>query len=92
MSVCVARQIHGSYGELFVYALRKFGILCVGVYRFRDVACTVEQNPCAKRYVITNPPDDFRLLPTDKVLGFHLLFSLVCVQFVCKYINSCGQL
>jgi len=59
--------MHGSYGELFVYALRKFGILCIGVYRFRDLSCTVAVNPHAKRYVITNPADDFRLLPTDKV-------------------------
>jgi len=49
-----------------VYALRKFGILCIGIYRFRDLTCTVAANPHAKRYVITNPPDDFRLLPTDK--------------------------
>jgi potassium large conductance calcium-activated channel subfamily M alpha protein 1 len=59
--------IRGSYCELFVYALRKFGILCVGIYRYRDASCTVALNPAAKRYVITNPPDEFRLLPTDKV-------------------------
>jgi len=60
-------QVRGSYGQLFVYALRKFGILCIGIYRFRDLTCTIALNPYAKRYVITNPPDDFQLLPTDKV-------------------------
>jgi len=58
--------MRGSYGQLFVYSLRKFGILCIGVYRFRDVSCTIAASPHAKRYVITSPPDDFRLLPTDK--------------------------
>jgi len=57
----------GSYPDLFIYALRKFGILCIGVYRYRDISCTLALNPSAKRYVVTNPPDDFRLLPTDKV-------------------------
>lgn len=60
-------QVRGCYGDLFAYALRKFGILCVGVYRFRDSSCSVTLHPCAKRYVITNPPDDFRLMPSDKV-------------------------
>ena len=60
-------QMRGSYGELFVYSLRKFGILCIGIYRFRDLSCTIAHNPHAKRYVITNPADDFRLMPTDKV-------------------------
>ena len=59
-------QMRGSYGELFVYSLRKFGILSVGIYRFRDMSCSIAINPYAKRYVITNPPEDFRLLPTDK--------------------------
>jgi len=59
--------MRGSYGELFVYSLRKFGILCIGIYRFRDLSCTIAHNPHAKRYVITNPADDFRLMPTDKV-------------------------
>jgi len=66
MRVSVLQQMHGSYGELFVYALRKFGILCIGIYRFRDLSCTVAASSHAKRYVITNPADDFRLLPTDK--------------------------
>jgi len=68
--------MRGSYGELFVYALRKFGILCIGIYRFRDLTSTVALDPYGKRYVITNPPDDFRLLPTDKVSYIQLCFCL----------------
>ncbi|KAK2169419.1 hypothetical protein LSH36_10g10030 [Paralvinella palmiformis] len=56
----------GRYGELFSYALKTFGILCIGVYRFRDIAAA-QQNPSSKRYVITNPPDDFILMITDKI-------------------------
>ncbi|XP_035826264.1 calcium-activated potassium channel slowpoke isoform X4 [Aplysia californica] len=55
----------GHYGELFVYALRHFGILCIGLYRFRDTNESV-RSPSSKRYVITNPPEDFPLLPTDQ--------------------------
>lgn len=56
-----------KYGELFAYSLRAYGILCIGLYRFRDTNSTVAQNPSAKRYVITNPPDDFVLMTSDKV-------------------------
>ncbi|KAI0210709.1 Calcium-activated potassium channel slowpoke [Lamellibrachia satsuma] len=59
----------GTYGELFAFALRNFGILCIGLYRFRD-RITTSQRPSSKRYVITNPPDDFILQPTDKVFCF----------------------
>jgi len=57
-----------NYGELFAYALRSYGILCIGLYRFRDAMSNVTQDPSAKRYVITNPPDDFQLLTSDKVI------------------------
>ena len=62
----LVKQESGKYGDLFAYALRHFGILCIGLYRFRDTSSTVKC-PSSKRYVITNPPDDFQLLPTDKV-------------------------
>lgn len=55
----------GNYGDLFVAALRNFGVLCIGLYRFRDVSNSF--NASAKRYVITNPPGSFKLLPTDQV-------------------------
>ncbi|KAK3777099.1 hypothetical protein RRG08_004267 [Elysia crispata] len=62
----LSRYGHGGlYGELFVHALRNFGILCIGLYRFRDTNESV-RSPSSKRYVITNPPEDFSLLPTDQ--------------------------
>jgi hypothetical protein len=67
-------QEGGKYGDLFGYALRNFGVLCIGLYRFRDTTAT-PQKPSSKRYVITNPPDDFLLLPTDKVTSLLLLLS-----------------
>lgn len=56
----------GRYGDLFLAALRNYGILCIGLYRFRDTSATVK-SPSSKRYVITNPSQDFPLLPTDQV-------------------------
>ncbi|XP_076251010.1 calcium-activated potassium channel slo isoform X8 [Rhynchophorus ferrugineus] len=55
----------GKYGDLFVAALKQFGMLCIGLYRFRDTSSSCDAS--SKRYVITNPPDDFQLLPTDQV-------------------------
>ncbi|XP_023340512.1 calcium-activated potassium channel slowpoke [Eurytemora carolleeae] len=55
----------GTYSDLFVACLRNFGVLCIGLYRFRDTSLSF--NASAKRYVITNPPDNFKLLPTDQV-------------------------
>ncbi|CAG5136345.1 unnamed protein product, partial [Candidula unifasciata] len=49
-----------TYGDLFIFALRNFGILCIGLYRFRDTNESV-QSPSSKRYVITNPPENFPL-------------------------------
>ncbi|XP_058798210.1 calcium-activated potassium channel slowpoke isoform X21 [Phymastichus coffea] len=58
---------NGKYGDLFVAALKSYGMLCIGLYRyrFRDTSSSCEAS--SKRYVITNPPDDFTLLPTDQV-------------------------
>ncbi|XP_045534896.1 calcium-activated potassium channel slowpoke isoform X12 [Papilio machaon] len=55
----------GKYGDLFVAALRTYGMLCIGLYRFRDTSSSSDAS--SKRYVITNPPDDFCLLHTDQV-------------------------
>ena len=49
----------------------------MGVFRFRDATCTIAQNPSAKRYVVTNPPDDFRLMPTDKASDVILCNELI---------------
>ncbi|XP_025162356.1 calcium-activated potassium channel slowpoke isoform X38 [Harpegnathos saltator] len=55
----------GKYGDLFVAALKSYGMLCIGLYRFRDTSSSCDAS--SKRYVITNPPDEFTLLPTDQV-------------------------
>merc|ERR1719223_1082580 len=55
----------GKYIDLFVAALRNYGMLCIGLYRillFRDTANAFDAS--SKRYVITNPPTDFTLLPS----------------------------
>uniref|UniRef100_A0A1I7S254 BK channel n=1 Tax=Bursaphelenchus xylophilus TaxID=6326 RepID=A0A1I7S254_BURXY len=52
-----------TYGEMFSVALKKNGQLCVGLYRLHDQA-SPESN---KRYVITNPPAELRLLSSDNV-------------------------
>lgn len=49
-------------------ALKSYGMLCIGLYRFRDTSSSCDAS--SKRYVITNPPDDFSLLPTDQVKYF----------------------
>ena len=74
-----------NYGELFAYALRSFGILCIGLYRFRDALSSVTQDPSAKRYVITNPPDDFQLLTSDKV---YLLPVYIRVGLLCGWLGG----
>ncbi|XP_071036204.1 calcium-activated potassium channel slowpoke-like isoform X1 [Parasteatoda tepidariorum] len=55
----------GKYGEVFVAALKNYGMLCIGLYRYRDTSSSFEAS--TKRYVITNPPIDFPLIPSDKV-------------------------
>lgn len=56
----------GRYGDLFVEALRLFGMLCIGIYRVKDPTGT-EPTASSRRYVITNPPGDFVLMPSDLV-------------------------
>ncbi|XP_075924825.1 calcium-activated potassium channel subunit alpha-1 isoform X2 [Petromyzon marinus] len=57
----------GSYGELFCRALRTHGMLCFGVYRYRDALLQNTALLSQKRYVISNPPYEFELLPSDLV-------------------------
>ncbi len=54
------------YGDLFVEAMKKYGILCIGIYRFRD-GSVVSETPSSKRYSITNPPYEFLLMSTDLI-------------------------
>lgn len=41
------------------------------LFRFRDTSSSCDAS--SKRYVITNPPDDFQLLPTDQVIENNLI-------------------
>lgn len=56
-------QTGSSYGQMFSTALKRHGQLCIGLYRLHDQAA-VDSN---KRYVITNPPAELRLLLSDYV-------------------------
>jgi len=56
-----------KYQDLFVASLRNYGMLCIGLYRLRDVVESNIDTRSSKRYVITNPPFDFGMLPTDQV-------------------------
>ncbi|XP_047459023.1 calcium-activated potassium channel subunit alpha-1a isoform X10 [Mugil cephalus] len=56
----------GCYGDLFCKALKTYNMLCFGIYRLRD-AHLGSPSQCTKRYVITNPPYEFELVPTDLI-------------------------
>ncbi|XP_034754415.1 calcium-activated potassium channel subunit alpha-1a isoform X25 [Etheostoma cragini] len=56
----------GCYGDLFCKALKTYNMLCFGIYRLRDAHLNCP-SPCTKRYVITNPPYEFELVPTDLI-------------------------
>jgi hypothetical protein len=55
------------FGDLFLYALRSYNMICLGLYRFRDSQRIKSNVPSTKRYVITFPPFNFVLDPTDLV-------------------------
>lgn len=57
----------GLFGDLFLYALRSYNMICLGLYRFRDSQRAKANVPSTKRYVITFPPFNFVLDPTDLV-------------------------
>ena len=68
-----------TYEDLFVTALRNHGMLSIGLYRseykeyflfmrsLRYLDLSDEVDATIARYVITNPPNDFKMHPTDKV-------------------------
>lgn len=68
-------QTGSTYGQMFSRALKYHGQLCVGLYRLHDQVA-LDTN---KRYVITNPPAELRLLNTDFV-------SLIFLTFILKVI------
>ncbi|CAI4223381.1 unnamed protein product [Auanema sp. JU1783] len=54
---------NSTYGQMFSTALKKYGQLCIGLYRLHD-----QDNPDSmKRYVITNPPAELRIRSSDYV-------------------------
>uniref|UniRef100_A0A672PYP9 Calcium-activated potassium channel subunit alpha-1 n=1 Tax=Sinocyclocheilus grahami TaxID=75366 RepID=A0A672PYP9_SINGR len=65
----------GCYGDLFCKALKTYNMLCFGIYRLRDAHLGyIKSKKYLKqdfldvwRYVITNPPYDFELVPTDLI-------------------------
>ncbi|XP_076350891.1 calcium-activated potassium channel slowpoke-like isoform X2 [Tachypleus tridentatus] len=59
----------GKYQDLFLAALRNYGMLCIGLYRLLDSSAISEAS--SKRYVITNPPNEFKLLPCDVIYVLH---------------------
>uniref|UniRef100_A0A8C6USS8 Calcium-activated potassium channel subunit alpha-1 n=1 Tax=Neogobius melanostomus TaxID=47308 RepID=A0A8C6USS8_9GOBI len=73
----------GCYGDLFCKALKTYNMLCFGIYRLRDAHLNT-QSQCTKRYVITNPPYSFELVPSD------LIFCLM--QFDHNAGHSCSSL
>ncbi|XP_076855996.1 calcium-activated potassium channel subunit alpha-1-like isoform X2 [Brachyhypopomus gauderio] len=56
----------GLYGELFCKAIKTYNMLCFGIYRLLEMPPTLDTE-CTKRFVITNPPYDLQLIPTDMV-------------------------
>ncbi|KAE9416751.1 hypothetical protein Angca_008397 [Angiostrongylus cantonensis] len=54
---------NSTYGQMFTTSLKKYGQLCIGLYRLHD-----QDNPeSVKRYVITNPPAELRIRSSDYV-------------------------
>ena len=54
------------FGNLFLHALQQYSMICLGLYRLHDLHKESGRRS-TKRYVITFPPQDFELSPTDKV-------------------------
>ncbi|XP_055972642.1 potassium channel subfamily U member 1 [Sorex fumeus] len=52
------------FGQLFCGSLDMFGIMCIGLYRLMDEDDDQKDD---RRFVITRPPNDFSLLPSDFV-------------------------
>lgn len=59
----------GNYGKLFTDVLREYGILCIGLYRLLPMFREMPDLDGAKRYVITNPGEDFNILKSDLVIS-----------------------
>ncbi|CAH1784201.1 unnamed protein product [Owenia fusiformis] len=61
-------EMGSSYGSLVLWALKKHGILCLGLYRLLNNNNNISSSEVKhKRYVVTNPPMDFMLYKSDRV-------------------------
>mgnify|MGYP001798870848 FL=1 len=60
-------QAGGLFGDMFLYAVKNFAMICLGIYRFRDSSGSTLAVPSAKRFVVTAPPYEFHLKQTDLV-------------------------
>nr|XP_012618385.1 potassium channel subfamily U member 1 [Microcebus murinus] len=69
-------QPRNTFGQLFCGSLDLYGILCVGLYRVIEEG---DMNPEHKRFVITRPDNDFKLLPSDFVFCA-IPFNTVCYK------------
>ena len=75
-------------------ALRNWGILCIGVYRYLDLRD--KEGAATDRYAVTNPNNDFMLHPTDKIFVFEklLVFLFISVTLIATtgtiYEFGCG--
>ncbi|VDO55817.1 unnamed protein product [Haemonchus placei] len=58
-----AFQHNSTYGQMFTTSLKKYGQLCIGLYRLHDQ----DNAESVKRYVITNPPAELRIRSSDYV-------------------------
>ncbi|KAL6742326.1 hypothetical protein Aduo_015485 [Ancylostoma duodenale] len=54
---------NSTYGQMFTTSLKKYGQLCIGLYRLHDQ----DNAESVKRYVITNPPAELRIRSSDYV-------------------------
>ncbi|XP_065651371.1 calcium-activated potassium channel subunit alpha-1 isoform X8 [Hydra vulgaris] len=72
----------GVFGDLFLFALRTYNMICLGLFRQRDKNQLATKS--SKRYVITFPEFNFVLAPTDLVFvitQFHIVKKKVVNNF-----------
>ncbi|XP_047145289.1 calcium-activated potassium channel slowpoke isoform X2 [Hydra vulgaris] len=72
----------GVFGDLFLFALRTYNMICLGLFRQRDKNQLATKS--SKRYVITFPEFNFVLAPTDLVFvitQFHIVKKKVINNF-----------
>ncbi|XP_006171562.1 potassium channel subfamily U member 1 isoform X2 [Tupaia chinensis] len=77
-----------TFGQLFCGSLDSFGVLCVGLYR---MIAEEEFNPEHRRFVITRPANEFKLLSSDLVfcaIPISTILSQKSIPSSCQYPNE----